>query len=277
MEDSGDYKVISASDQDKYDIDFKLKQLEKKNVLKTQGKKMQETILQSGGPPPVPMGPPPRSNDVGSVTDLRVRQEIMSRQLEEGGNAKEERKLRKIYLAYARSEQLRPKLDQELGPNFFNKKIKSLEELKQRLEEVRHALGKGKISKFVKIAAVGGASFIEQSVPPSMLYGADLTGYGEVMKAMVEDESNEEMQNILAEFDCEYSDMMSTGTTARAVGAMATTAMLVARMNQNRAAFTSKPVPAPAPASVPSPVPTARESCAPPPKKPAAKKAKKTV
>lgn len=189
-------------------------------------------------------------------------------------DAKEISSLRSIYTAYMKHSLLRPILDAELGPSFFKRIPSSKDELNFRLTEIRTVFNKAGIHETLINYLLYAAGYLEQ-LPPALTNGYNFSGFQAVLAMELKD-----MEQEIAELECEYGGWLEASLARRILQKLARLAFGVAQSN---AMLGGPPPTIPAqfqntPTPPPPPVPSAPKPKIPKtPKTPKPKKEKATT
>lgn len=147
---------------------------------------------------------------------------------------KEIRDLRSIYTAYMKHGLLRPILESELGPRFFSKIPASKEELQFKLEDIRSVFNRAGIHDNIINILLGISSFAEgiSTKHPELTGGHNLQGLTVVLAHELAD-----MQQLIAEVECEYGGWLEAGLAKRLLMQLVRIAKNVADTNKKIAEF----------------------------------------
>lgn len=162
-------------------------------------------------------------------------------------DAKEIAQLRSIYTAYMKHSLLRPILDAELGPSFFKKIPSGKEELNFRLTEIRTVFNKAGIHDTLIGYLLFGAKKLEE-LPPTLTGGYNFSGFSAALVAELDD-----MQQEIAEIECEYGGWLEASLARRMLQKLARLAMLVATTNASLNPTVLVTVDTPVPVTAPEP------------------------
>jgi hypothetical protein len=166
--------------------------------------------------------------------------------------AKDIAHLRSIYTAYMKHSLLRPILDAELGPSFFKRIPSSKDELNFRLTEIRTVFNKAGIHETLINYLLYAAGYLEQ-LPPALTNGYNFSGFQAVLAMELKD-----MEQEIAELECEYGGWLEASLARRILQKLAKLAFGVAKSNelvnvQNTYAVQVQPTPPPPVPSAPKP------------------------
>lgn len=140
-------------------------------------------------------------------------------------DAKDIANLRSIYTAYMKHSLLRPILDAELGPSFFRRIPSSKDELNFRLTEIRTVFNKAGIHETLINYLLYAASYLEQ-LPPALTNGYNFSGFQAVLAMELKD-----MEQEIAELECEYGGYLEASLARRMLQKLAKLAFMVAQTN----------------------------------------------
>lgn len=141
-------------------------------------------------------------------------------------DAKEIASLRSIYTAYMKHSLLRPILDAELGPSFFKRIPSSKDELNFRLGEIRTVFNKAGIHETLINYLLYAAGYLEQ-LPPTLTNGYNFSGFQAVLAMELKD-----MEQEIAELECEYGGWLEASLARRMLQKLARLAFMVAKSNE---------------------------------------------
>ncbi len=175
------------------------------------------------------------------VSNMEVKMRMQSAKTEQEKKTRPEyNHYLEIYTAYAKNQQLGPKIRDALGDKYFSKTPTDLAGLKEKVEQIRGVFAKGKAPKVATAVLIGGAKVTEKYWPQiretfGMSEQLDMTGFGDLMYGIMSDPENEQVKDALAEVDCEHPKFLSGGCYARVMEVFSDTALLVAKANYIRA------------------------------------------
>lgn len=257
--------VVSAQNIDQYDQSFNSFKEKKKK------RKQPQTILEA---PPMRQAEPPAPDHHMAAAQLTPSETLAVVKKKEAAYNPTAQKtylsLKRTYDNYRTNMRLRPKLEALLGGKFFRNTPKSAEQCEEKLCCIRNALGRGNAGTVAKGATIVAAELVSK-IPahafPQKMGPVNLSNFGPFMNDVVYDESNDEVQDLYEEVDCEYNEWFQMGLHSRLGSAFVKAAAVLNKIN------TSSRQPMPPPPS--KPIPTPSEQQAQPPPQPPRKKKKK--
>lgn len=257
--------VVSAQNIDQYDQSFNSFKEKKKK------RKQPQTILEA--PPMRQPEPPAHEMAAAQLTPSETLAVVKKKEAAYNPAAqKTYLSLKRTYDNYRTNMRLRPKLDALLGEKFFRSSPKSAEQCEEKLNTIRNALGRGNAGTVAKGATIVAAELVSR-IPshafPEKMGPVDLSNFGQFMNDVVYDYSNDEVQDLYEEVDCEYNEWCQMGLHSRLGGAFVKAAVVLNKIN------TSSRQPMPPPPSKPIPTPSEQQQQAQPQPQPPRKKKKK--
>ena len=105
----------------------------------------------------------------------------------------------------------------------------SLEEVNQRLGEIRDVFSAANVNQGVQYGLVVASGVIEQTLPPKLI-GRDIRGFQDNVVAELDS-----MEEMIAEIECEYGESMRVGLWPRVFGRLAMVAKKTSDRNASMA------------------------------------------